>query len=435
MYDSPSAEWNRSQAVRASKPVSTTSTAMAPMEREAQRPEFLEFLARQQQSAMLSQNKWKPLTTPSATLAEMSPEEREKLVELPTHTFTMTDFESDRVRQSLGGVEGLLTTYSLTPYGPSPGPLERVTDPVYSRELSWEQYDKLPEAEKAVIDFNSDFLAAREKDLKNQETYKKTTTPEQREKYDTTVTDMFGQHGGSETYAPNVVSLLAQVDLDAMGQDLDEYLNLDRLITADEIKDLPAKLPEPKSFGGFIGAGGAVNMEQYKAIRTDENLAALDVAITEEYARKIEQVMRDGYLRLQEVQASMESARSQQTLSFGGVGYNRTQVGFPAIPVPGSVEATTPPDMFLTMTPDQQLGQLFRAAYEFSLDKRNTDNSQLWTWLEENKVTPAEQDKMWEYINTRLEQDKEYGVPELIRENVPDLRTPAEAERFLGMVK
>lgn len=398
------------------------------------RPEFQQFLARQQQSAMLANNQWKPLTTTSATLAEMSPEEREKLTELPTHTFTMTGFESDRIRQEIGGDVALYGSDA-----PSAAfrvdPLERVSDPVYSRELTWEQYDKLPEAERVIVDFNSDFLAARAKDFENQETYKKTVTPEQREKYDTKVADIFGMQGGSEFYAPNVVSLLAQTDFSAMGQDLDEYLNLDRLITADEIKDLPAKIPEPKSFGGFIGAGGAVNMEQYKDIRTEENLTALDVAITEEYAKKIEQVMRDGYLRLQEVQASMESARSQQTLSFGGVGYNTTQVGFPAIPSPGSVEATTPPDKFLTMTPDQQLGQLFRAAYEFSLDNRNTDNSQLWTWLEENKVTPAEQDQMWEYISTRLEQDKEYGVPELVKENIPDLRTPAEAERFLGMVK
>lgn len=407
-------------------------------------PEFFEFLARQQRAAMLANNQWKPLDPqqPDDTWSKMPQDQRDKLTLLPSHTYKMTAFETARLR----GVPGsdIPQDPSKAHYGPNSGTnpfvpedenlpgstVERIADPVYSRELTWDEYNKLSDADRAVVDFNGDFLTARAKDFENQKVYAKTATPEQKAKYNEDLAHIFGGRGGSETYAPNVVSLLKSVDFDAVGQDLDEYLNLDRLVTADEMSTLkshgkPLTYEVPESNTGTFDQG------KYAEIRTPENLGALDRVLTEQYAAKIRKVMQDGYLRLRDIQSSMESSRSTQTLSYGGVGYNAPVTpGFPVIPTPGSAEATTAPQH---LSDEQQMGLLRRGVYEYVLNKKNRDTAPMFQWLEENKLTEAEQSSLWEYVRTRLAQDKEYGVPDMIKDNIPKRRTYDEAEKFLGM--
>lgn len=407
-------------------------------------PGFREFLARNQRNAMLAQYQWRPQTTDD-TWAKMPQAERDKLTLLPTHTYRMTSFETNRLRQIPGNdlpaermpdmipgaaprepiEEGAL----LTTDAPK-SEVERVMEPTYSRALTWEQYDKLSDAERAVVDFNGDFLEARAKDFENREVYKKTATPEQRAKYDNDIASIFGGRGGSETYAPNVLSLLKSVDFNAIGQDLDEYLNLDRLISADEMKTLKGST-KVKGYGSYIDPTSDLDETKYAEIRTPENLAALDRMVTSKYAEKITKVMQDGYLRLKDVQSSMESARSGQTISYGGVGFNDAVVpGFPVVITPGSPEATTEPQL---LNEEQQMGLLRRGVYEFAIDKKNAESAPMFQWLKENKLTESERSSLWEYVRQRLAQDKEYGVPEMIQRNIPERRTYDEVEKFLGM--
>ncbi len=413
-------------------------------------PEVKNFLSREQRAVMLANNQWRPKAQqqPDDTWSKMPQSQRDKLTLLPTYSYKMTPFEENRLRGIEGEdfpslpPEGYQGYRENTPQGggsryvPEPPPVipatgvERVANPVYSQALTWEEYDKLSDADRAVVDFNGDFLKARAKDFENKEVYAKTATPEQRARYDEDIAAMFGGQGGSETYAPNVLSLLKSVDFDAVGQDLDEYLNLDRLITADEMK--AAKVTgEPLKYGSDITPDTTIDTEKYAAIRTPENLAALDQALTSKYAAKITKVMQDGYLRLKDIQSSMESARSTQTLGYGGIGYNEPMTpGFPVVITPGSDEATKEPQ---TLTNDQQMGLLRRGVYEFAIDKRNKDSAPMFQWLAENKLTEDERSSLWEYVRERLAQDREWGVPEKIKENIPDRRTYDEAEKFLGM--
>jgi hypothetical protein len=334
----------------------------------------------------------------------------------------MSPFESDRVRREEGGLSALN-------FGEAQ-PLERISDPTYSRSLTWEEYDKLSDADRAVVDFNGDFLEARAKDFENKETYAKTATPEQRAKYDEDISRIFGGMSGSETYAPNVLSLLKSVDFEAVGQDLDEYLNLDRLVSADEMA-LPDNDLKPKNYSGEFELGVPRDSAKYEEVRAPENLQALDRVLTEQYATQITKVMQDGYLRLRDIQSSMESSRSTQTLGYGGVGFNDAVTpGFPIIPTPGSDEATKEPQ---TLTNDQQMGLLRRGVYEYAINKQNTDAAPMFQWLEENQLTEVERSSLWDYIRERLAQDKEYGVPDMVQKNIPKRRTYDETEKFLGM--
>lgn len=404
-------------------------------------PGLREFIARQQRNAMMANNQWKPEVNEQADSAwnKLSDKQRENATLLPSHTYTMTPFESDRVRtqvmsadeqkQRTGGrqmsSEPLVGTNYIDP-------LERIHDPVYASPMSRKEYDKLSVAEKAAIDFNGAFLDARTRDFENQEKYEKTVTEEQRKKYDDDVTQMFGGMGGSELYAPNTVSLLKSLDFQAVGHDLDEYLSLERLISADEMKGFdfdPDKLP--KEYTGVpITEDASPDRGVYEAIRSDENLAALDARLPELYAEKVDQVLKDGYLRMSTTARSLESARSALTLGYGGVGFNETpKTGFPAIPTPGSPEATMD---FGSLSDDQKLGMLYRGAYEYAINKENKDTGQLWQWIDEI-LDEEEQPALWDYVRTRLSQDAQWGVPDMVAENFPDRRTPAEAEAFLGM--
>lgn len=403
------------------------------------------FIQRQQRATMLANNQWKPAEPVNPTdsaWAKMSPEEREGLELLPSHTFTMTQAESDRIRREEGGA----WLGDLSPTAPAPGMepafdrskinpeplLERITDPVYSNALSWEAYDALSKGERAIVDFNSDFLDARDKDLKNQEAYKKSVTPVQRERYTETTADLFGMQGGSEVYAPNVVSLLDSVNANATGQDLDEWLNLDRVLTADDLQGVNLKdVGAPRNYDQFIGETTEIEPTKYAEIRTPENLQAIDVTITEKYAAKMDKVMQDGYLRLSDAVTSLQSARSTDTLALGGVGFNAPpELGFPAAITPGSDEALV---TFDQLTPEQQLGMFFRGSYEVALDKQYKDPGQLDLWIKENKLTKDEETDLWEYVRKRIGQDRQYGTPDVLEDSIKDIRTPSEVEKFLGM--
>lgn len=429
-------------------PEASKSTSSSPQQSTVKAsPEFRAFVERQQRTAMLANNQWKPMDPqqPDDTWSKMPQDQRDNLNLLPTHTFTMTEFETDRLRKTQGkdfpaapaGASWTPTTAGsyqvpgglLTTDSPPDG-VERIADPAYSQSLTWEEYDKLSDADRAVVDFNGDFLEARAKDFENKKVYEKTATPEQKAKYDEDLANIFGGRGGSETYAPNVLSLLKSVDFDAVGQDLDEYLNLDRLVTADEM-DILKDTTKPRDYGSYIGPSTAIDEVTYKEIRQPENLAAIDRVLTEQYAAQITKVMEDGYLRLKDVQASMESSRSAQTLGYGGVGYNAPVTpGFPVVVTPGSPEATTEPQL---LSKDQQMGLMRRGVYEFAIDKKNKDSSPMFQWLTENKFTEADRSSLWEYVRERLAQDKEYGVPDMIQKNIPERRTYDETEKFLGM--
>ena len=165
----------------------------------------------------------------------------------------------------------------------------RVTsDVTRAAPLTWEAYNKLSDSQRKAVDFNTMFLQAREKDLTD------TDADEQDDAYNLKVEGIFGKGGGSDTYAPNTVDLLEKMGFQAKGQDLDEFLSLDRLISADELeKFAPATNPvvqwelDPKA----VGAQYLTN--QYADIRSAANQLAVDTLAIEQAGAFIDKAMKD----------------------------------------------------------------------------------------------------------------------------------------------
>jgi hypothetical protein len=106
------------------------------------------------------------------------------------------------------------------------------------QRMTWEEYNKLTPTQRAAIDFNTMLVRAVRKDLENAETYE--PNPDQRKVYDRTAEKMFGSEDRtSETYAPETLAVLKQINYKDTAGDLDDFLGLRAAITAKDLKNLP----------------------------------------------------------------------------------------------------------------------------------------------------------------------------------------------------
>ena len=109
---------------------------------------------------------------------------------------------------------------------------EGLADNARARRLSWEEYSRLTEDARRAADLNKLLVRSREDDL----TRKKPMSGAREAQYNADVAEVFGPEGTkSDTVAPRVVGLLADLDINAVGKDLDDYLSLREGISADEI--------------------------------------------------------------------------------------------------------------------------------------------------------------------------------------------------------
>lgn len=101
--------------------------------------------------------------------------------------------------------------------------------PVRTRELTWDEYNALSPQQRAAVDANTAIADAALLD--------KDAGTERAEGYDEAVNSLFGTSGGSDRYAPATLAVLEQLGLkDLRGNDLDNFLNLDSLVTMDDLK-------------------------------------------------------------------------------------------------------------------------------------------------------------------------------------------------------
>jgi hypothetical protein len=142
-----------------------------------------------------------------------------------------------------------------------------------SAALTWEAYEDLSKGQRAAIDFNTLLVDAREDDLRK----KINLHGVKRTDYDKRVTDMFGAAGGSDTVATHTVDLLSKLDMKVVGQDLDEYLSLERSIDTTELKDFKFSKDDIQTLDTLANGPTSQTPEQaFAAVRTPENLAAVD---------------------------------------------------------------------------------------------------------------------------------------------------------------
>lgn len=100
------------------------------------------------------------------------------------------------------------------------------------RELTWDEYDALSANQRAAVDANSLLVNAIKSDLSTGAR----AEDNQDAGYQETLNALFGDTGGSDTYAPNTVSVLSQLGLsDTENGDLDNYLNQAALVNEDDL--------------------------------------------------------------------------------------------------------------------------------------------------------------------------------------------------------
>jgi hypothetical protein len=194
--------------------------------------------------------------------------------ELEDHVYRVSNIEDEYLRSAfnqpaviVGQQAGMITPPS-TPVDTAMPVMHM--EPHESAALTWEAYDSLNDQQKAAVDWNTLLINAREKDFSDK--YVSTPTDEERAAYDAEVTRLFGAQGGSNRYAPNTIDLLSQLDVVQLGQDLDEYLSLERAIDDTQLADF--KFSERDlAVLDKLSSG-----ESYAAARSGDNIATLNTA-------------------------------------------------------------------------------------------------------------------------------------------------------------
>lgn len=179
-------------------------------------------------------------------------------------------------------------------------------------DLNPSEYGKLTADQKYAVDFNTRLVEARNKDIGSIAEL----DPEDAAAYNSKVEKIFGKGGGSEKYAPNVVDFLAEIDFKAVGQDLDEYLSLERSIKADELATF--KMPENgmklleydrTALSGDYDAGALKDAAgDYASARSSQNLSAVELESVLRNKAQIESVMRNASRVLWDWRSSIAGA-------------------------------------------------------------------------------------------------------------------------------
>ena len=279
--------------------------------------------------------------------------------------------------------------------------------------LTWAEYDKLSDEQRNAVDFNTLLVRAREQDLSNSQAY----TTDQRSTYDDEVKAIFGEQGGSEQYAPNTVALLKQIDFKAVGQDLDEYLSLERAFTADEIKNFNLDdVPELKQ----LGEGGT----SYKGARSTANLQAVDAAAVTKSADSINKAMQDSTAVLNSFYATMEQQRLPIMDTLGGKGLRLNgdpyqQTGFP---LTGQT--------FVKGDEASEKAKFLNDSYAAAAAGRMDA-----VWESLAGLSPADQQEVFSYFDTRSAQETRWGRPggTLVGNDEVTYQQPEDVRAALGL--
>lgn len=108
---------------------------------------------------------------------------------------------------------------------------EGLANNAQARRLTWDEYNKLSDDQRRVADLNKLLVRSREDDLDREGSMNEV----QKARYYSNVASVFGPGGTqSETVAPRTVDLLASIDYNAVGKDLDDFLSLKEGISAKE---------------------------------------------------------------------------------------------------------------------------------------------------------------------------------------------------------
>jgi hypothetical protein len=309
--------------------------------------------------------------------------------------------------------------------------------------VTWKQWDKMTPDQQQAATWNSQLWKASQRDIKL--AGKRSTQgwdPERQQQYDDRVTAIFGEGGGSEIRAINTLKLLEEINFTAVGQDLDEYLSGERLITAEEMKNFKVGTSDPVvgvikktteretlpfSIGPVtpLSAPGprdsdvtTTTVDNYEEIRSTANLAALDAAAVRALDTEITERMSSAKTAGWNIPSVLSSKDEKWTPDKIPMGYSNP--AYRGID-PESNEAKLEQwykDMWLNINDPEQKVEDVLAAVERSF---TVDN-----------FSPQERQEVWDWLDKQTSFQLEYGQPTDIGFS---LRDPQEIRRALGWEK
>jgi len=292
----------------------------------------------------------------------------------------------------------------------NPTAADTIMTEVEAAPLTWEAYDKLTPDQRAAVDFNSLLVEAREKDLQPWEPM----SSEEFTQYGKDVREMFGEKGGSRRVAPATVALLKRIDFKAVGQDLDEFLSLERAISVDELGDFSFSKDEVAQLTAFDSENPGSTVEtgitktgaylppavreslksvpqkpgdNYASVRTEQNLAAIDTAL-------IKGALDAYKARL----AAFEGAPWSITANLG------VQQEFKPAEMPAGYVRTDNP-----MDYRGQLSIAYEDAYNLLRGNPNEQGlAALYADFDERQWTEEDKAGLWTYLNDRTRNELDY---------------------------
>lgn len=261
------------------------------------------------------------------------------------------------------------------------------------------EYNALSPAERAAVDFNGELVRAVRKDTRLQKKYEKTATPEERETYDADVELLFGPDRGSETYAPETVAVLRQLDFSDTAADLDDFLNLSTAITVEDLSRIDTG-------GGPLDEAGRGRLE------LQQGLAQATADLRETLAR--------GNQLLQNFSVSARTDRLQHVDMLGGSpGQVNPGLGF------------GPPQWDAGGNP-ADLNTYFQQAFDILADRANAKDRDAILTSIGGDLRPEEAESFWRYVDKRTRRAGRYDL-DLGIEKDTRYHSAEQLRQLLGM--
>lgn len=300
----------------------------------------------------------------------------------------------------------------------------KITEENYSAApLTWDAYNALSAEQRTAIDWNTLLVAAREKDLaRAPRPPKYLESPENAQaqaEYDEKVKNIFGEAGGSDVRAESTITLLDNLGIRAQGQDLDEYLGLNRAITSTEMADIEFTPDQVKQIENLVSGETLddTQMTKFSEVRSPENLKILDATTIEAAGTKIKELMLDPELGLWNFESAVPGLIGEQR-DWSSVD---VPMGF------GTPELRGGGTDNVVNYMETWLGEAYN-----HLKSTQGDPKDVWDDMVDKQFTAEDTKTFFEYMDTMLRKEEEFGEPPAV-EGAGKTRTAKEIRRILGM--
>ncbi len=342
---------------------------------------------------------------------------------LAAYTYQVDAAERDRITSKYRNVEGFMPP-SDTQGLPNPDTVPYEAE-VETAELTWEAYDKLSDEQRTAVDLNGLLVAARNLDLSKEWKLE----GDELNEYNSRATAIFGKPDTSVKVAPNVVHLLTDINWSAVGQDLDEFLSLERAFTVDDLKDLDTRSPEfeklmetrtttqPNQSGYGPREAITTTSSNFDKVRSAENVASADAFLAQKAGERFDAVMADPALRLWDLPSTLQLAQTGTTVRPTGA----------AVPIGYGVQSDR--------TTEQGKAQeaFYQSAYNYLATASNTDLQPLWDEMTAMDFTPEDTNAFWRFVDDRTRQERRWGQVGSPYQAGGNYRSADEIRKLVGL--